>query len=190
VAGPSVPVALGAPRPPCPRPRGGGWGRILLVLPCNGCVRLGDYMLCSGWGMVWRWVWDLVLSGLVGLAAVDSCKPGLVYWGEELGLSWCDLNPRWSYYRVRPWRLEALSRALEGDLLEASTRYKAIAYYVDVKAYRIALARASRRLLEAGFRVVDAGPEPPTVLGFRSRKSLSRLRAVLEHLLQEAGTAS
>jgi hypothetical protein len=176
-------IASGALRPPCPRPRAMGRGRILLVLPCNGCVRLGDYMLCDSWGLVWRRVWDLVLSGVLDLAAVDSCKPGLVYWGEERGLSWCDLNPRWSYYGRRPWRLGALERALEADLLDASTLYEAIAYYVNVKAYRLAIEKASQRLLRAGYRIIDAGPRPPTLLGFRSRENLARLRAVLEGLL-------
>jgi hypothetical protein len=67
--------------------RGGGWGcglgPVLLVLPCNPCVRLGDYSLCPNWRIVLKHVRPLVESGALDLAAVDSCKPGIVLWGEE-----------------------------------------------------------------------------------------------------------
>ncbi|MEB2837020.1 MAG: hypothetical protein GSR80_000318 [Desulfurococcales archaeon] len=175
-----------APARACPRPRGPRGHGVALILPCNGCVRLGDYMLCDGWRRVWRYVWDLVLAGAVDLAAVDSCKPGLVYWGQEASLSWCDLSPRWDYYRRRPWRLEALERALEANLLEFSTRHRAIVYYVDVKAYRLALEAASRPLRARGYPIVDAGPHPATALGFRSRANLARLRSVLAGLASTA----
>jgi hypothetical protein len=58
-------------------------GPVLLVLPCNPCVRLGDYSLCQNWRVVLKHVGLLVQAGVLDLAAVDSCKPGVVLWGEE-----------------------------------------------------------------------------------------------------------
>ena len=129
-------------------------------------------------------IWDLVLSGAVELAAVDSCKPGLVYWGQEASLSWCDLSPRWDYYRRRPWRLEALERALEADLLEFSTRHRAIVYYVDVKAYRLALEAerlASRGLLEWSPRL----PGDRRLLGLGGLDGPRRRISYIASLLEE-----
>ncbi len=55
--------------------------KTLLILPCNRCVRLGDYSLCQNWRIVLKHVGALVRAGSLDLAAVDSCKPGIVLWG-------------------------------------------------------------------------------------------------------------
>lgn len=175
----------GIPWPPI---RGGGFrgAPVLLVLPCNSCVRLGNYMLCSNWRIVWRSVWDLYLSGLVDLAAIDSCKPGIVLWGEEAGLSWCDIHPGSDlYYKSEPWRLDVLASRVLDDARLLLEGYKHIVYYVNVKAYREALARAAKRL--AG-RMHDAGPPRPSPLSYRSRESRARLRRVLRSLVPPPGS--
>ncbi|MCE4612817.1 MAG: hypothetical protein F7C07_03165 [Desulfurococcales archaeon] len=161
--------------------------RILLVLPCNRWVRLGNYGLGDGWRLVYKWLRDYVDSGLVDLAAVDSCKPGLVYWGEEDKLRWCDTLPYWDrLYSKDPFRLSLLVEALKGDLSSALPKYSAIAYYVNVRAYRVALEEASKSL---GIWLYDAGPPSLSPLSFRSRQNLSRLRNLIGvlHGLARAG---
>jgi hypothetical protein len=154
--------------------------RILLVLPCNGGVRLGDYRLGSNWRLVYSWLGDYIDSGIVQLAAVDSCKPGLVYSGEEHVYRGCDVTPYWDrLYSRDPYRLQLLVERLAGDLSEAATRYRAIVYYVNVKAYRLALEEASKL---AGVPLVGAGPPSMSPLSFRSRRSLLRLRRLVEDL--------
>ena len=153
----------------------------LLVLPCNRCVRLGDYSLCPNWRIVLRSVGDLVDYGLIDLAAIDSCKPGIVPWGEEKRLRWCDLYPSSDlYYRREPWRLEILYRNVLSDLRWLLARYKRIVYYVNVKAYREVLDR-SRRVLGEAF-LVPAGPPRNSPLSFKSRKNRDKLRGLLLEL--------
>jgi hypothetical protein len=138
--------------------------RALLILPCNRCVRLGDYSLCQNWRVVLKHVRFLVESRVLDLAAIDSCKPGIVLWGEERSLTWCDLNPRWDkLYGRDPVRLELLTQATAGDLRELSPRYKTIAYYVNVKAYRLALQKASEI---TGVELLDLGPPKPNPLSY------------------------
>ena len=150
-------------------------------MSCNGGVRLGSYMLGRNWRLVYDYVWDLVEAGLLRLAAVDSCKPGLVYWGEESSLSWCDLSPRWDrFYSRNPWRLEALVKELAKDLLAASITHNFIASYVEVKAYRVALSAASEA---AGIELVYLGPPRPSPLSLASRKNRAALRRSLIRLL-------
>jgi hypothetical protein len=138
--------------------------RALLILPCNSCVRLGDYSLCPNWRVVLKHVGLFVESGALDLAAIDSCKPGIVLWGEERGLTWCDLNPRWDrLYGRDPVRLELLTDSVARDLRELSVRYKMIAFYVNVKAYRLALRKASER---TGVELLDLGPPKPNPLSY------------------------
>ena len=168
-----------APRPPIGGPGARG-APVLLILPCNSCVRLGNYMLCSNWRTVWRSIWDLHLSGLVDLAAIDSCKPGIVLWGEESRLTWCDLHPGSDlYYRREPWRLDVLAARVLEDARRLLETYRHIVYYVNVKAYREALARASEKLPG---RIHDAGPPRPSPLSYRSRESRAHLRRVLQRV--------
>lgn len=151
--------------------------RVLLVLPCSSTLRLGDYSLSSSWRLILRDNWDLIGSGVVGVAAVDSCKPGLVLWGEERELSWCDSYPSWSRFRGKPWRFNALVEGLIRDLRELVYLGAPIAVtYLNVKAYRLAFGVAAERL---GYPFVRADPSPPTVLGFRSRRSRATLRRAL-----------
>jgi hypothetical protein len=138
--------------------------KTLLILPCNACVRLGDYSLCPNWKIVLKHVRALVEAGALDLAAVDSCKPGIVLWGEETGLRWCDLNPRWDrLYGRDPVRLDLLAQAVARDLRELSLRYKAIAFYVNVKAYRLALKKATEI---TGVELLDLGPPKPNPLSY------------------------
>ena len=138
--------------------------RALLILPCNRCVRLGDYSLCQNWRVVLKHVGFLVESGALDLAAIDSCKPGIVLWGGERSLTWCDVNPRWDrLYGRNPLRLELLADSVARDLRELSIRYKTIAYYVNVKAYRLALQKASE---VTGVELLDLGPPKPNPLSY------------------------
>jgi len=130
--------------------------RMLIILPCNKCVRLGDYSLCPNWRVVLKHVRPLVESGALDLAAVDSCKPGIVLWGEEGGLRWCDRSPRWDRgYGRDPVRLELLAWAVAWDLRWLVLEYEIIAFYVNVKAYRLALQKASEI---TGVELLDLGP--------------------------------
>jgi hypothetical protein len=97
-----------------------------------------------------------VESGVLDLAAVDSCKPGIVLWGEEGGLRWCDRSPRWDRsYGGDPARLELLAQAVAWDLRWLALEYRVIAFYVNVKAYRLALQKASEM---TGVELLDLGP--------------------------------
>jgi hypothetical protein len=58
-------------------------GPVLLVLPCSKRVGLGDCGLCQNWRAVLRHVGGLARAGALDLASIDSCKPGIVLWGEE-----------------------------------------------------------------------------------------------------------
>jgi len=150
---------------------------LLLILPCNPCVRLGDYSLCENWRVVLRYVGDLVSSGMLKLAAIDSCKPGLVPWGSEGEFRWCDRSPYWSKsYGRSPELLELLEEAVQRDLVVYRARYKLLIYYVNVKAYHRALLNASTRL---GFKpavdYIDVSPNY-NPLSYRSKESLTRLR--------------
>ncbi len=127
-----------------------------------------------------RSVGHLVSAGLLDLAAVDSCKPGIVLWGEEGSLRWCDRNPRWDkIYGRDPLRLELLTLNVAQDLLWLSTRYKLIAIYVNVKAYKLALQNASRAI---GVDIVDLGP--PRLSPIHYNKHAKYVGSELEKLLR------
>jgi hypothetical protein len=156
---------------------------VLLVLPCNPCVRLGDYGLCRNWRVVLRHVGLLVQAGVLDLAAVDSCKPGIVLWGEEGDLRWCDIRPSWDkLYAGDPVRLELLASNVARDLRELSVTYKAIAFYVNVKAYRLALKMASEA---TGVGLADLGPPKPSPLSYN--KHARELPRALQRLVEEVG---
>ncbi len=92
-------------------------------------------------------------------------------------MSWCDLHPGWERYRGEPWRLEALVEGIARDLRGLVYLGAPIAVtYLNVRAYLLAFRRAAESL---GYPAVYADPEPPTVLGFRSRRNRARLRATL-----------
>jgi hypothetical protein len=160
-------------------------GPVLLVLPCNPCVRLGDYSLCPNWRVVLKHVRPMVESGALDLATVDSCKPGIVLWGEEGDLRWCDRNPRWDRLYARdPVRLELLANNVARDLRELSVRYKTMAFYVNVKAYRLALKMASEA---TGVELADLGPPRLSPLSYN--KHARELPGRLERLLSARETA-
>ncbi len=155
--------------------------RILLLLPCNGGVRYGDYMLGGNWRIVYRYLRDLVDSGVVALASVDSCKPGVVLRGEEHNYIWCDIRPYWDrLYSRQPWRLELLIQAVLNDLKELSIKYTDIIYYINVKSYKIAVREAVSRLK---INAVDAGPPIFSPLSFRAKRNLQRLRNIINYII-------
>ncbi len=155
--------------------------RILLLLPCNSGVRYGDYMLGGNWRLVYRILRDLVDSGIVTMASVDSCKPGIVLRGEEYYYTWCDVRPYWDkLYSRQLWRLELLINGVIEDLRELALRYTDIVYYINVKSYRMAVEKASSRL---GLEVIDAGPPLPSPLAFRARRNLLKLRNIIINLI-------
>jgi len=107
-----------------------------------------------------RHVGGLVGAGALDLASIDSCKPGVVLWGEEGDLRWCGRSPRWDrVYGGDPARLELLARAVARDLMWLALEYRVVAFYVNVKAYRLALKKASEM---TGVELVDLGPPSPT----------------------------
>ena len=154
---------------------------LLLILPCNGCVRLGDYSLCSNWRLIIRDNRDLINAGILRLAAIDSCKPGIVPWGEEHRLRHCDLHPSYTlYYNREPWRLEILVDSVIRDIKELATKHDWIIHYINVKAYKHALREAKRKIGTPP--IIDAGPPHPTPLSYRSRRNRGRLRRILIRL--------
>lgn len=157
-------------------------GKVLLILPCNPCVRLGDYSLCDNWRMVVRYLWDLVLAGKVVLAAVDSCKPGIVERGSERELVWCDRRPYWGrLYDGDSVTLDILTRAVTEDMRWLKARYDMLVYYVNVRAYHKALLEASKTLgLRQGVDYLDLTPGY-NPLRYRKRENLRKLRIVIEH---------
>ncbi|MEB3844155.1 MAG: hypothetical protein LRS48_00560 [Desulfurococcales archaeon] len=160
---------------------GVGGAQLLLVLPCNSCVRMGDYSLCDNWRIIIGDLYWHVAGGLVDLAAVDSCKPGIVVWGGESRLRWCDIHPSYTlYYHRERWRLPLLKDMVRRDVRELLSRYKYIVYYVNVKAYREAMDSARSICPE---RVVPAGPERLSPLSYRSRRSRAGLKRIVESLL-------
>jgi len=165
------------PPPPTP-PRNPPHTQTLLILPCNPCVRLGNYMLCSNWRIIWRDIWDLYLSGKLYLAAIDSCKPGIVLWGEEHRLTHCDIQPSSTlYYKREPWRLDILKQAVLQDTRNLLTAYQHIIYYVNVKAYREALDHTAKKLPN----LKSASPPMNTIPSYRSRRNREKLRQLLEN---------
>ncbi|MCE4628261.1 MAG: hypothetical protein F7C34_03830 [Desulfurococcales archaeon] len=158
---------------------------MLLILPCNRCVRYGDYSLCPNWRIVLQSIGDLVGAGLVSLAAIDTCKPGIVLWGEEEGLRWCDKYPSSEfYYKREPWMLPILKQAVLRDVRELATLYRSIVYYVNVKAYREALRNAEEAL--GSPPIFNAGPPQANPLSYRSRRNRGKLRRLLIHLSADA----
>ncbi|MCE4624624.1 MAG: hypothetical protein F7C35_01995 [Desulfurococcales archaeon] len=161
--------------------------KVLLVLPCNPCVRLGDYSLCSNWRVVLSTVGDLVEAGAVDMAAIDSCKPGIVPWGEEGAYRHCDIRPTTDlYYRREPWRREILLRSVVEDLKGLLTSYRSIVYYVNVKAYREALDKAAHII--GSPPVISAGPPRVSLPSYRSRRNRERLREILLSLASPSAT--
>ncbi len=153
--------------------------KTLLILPCNPCVRLGDYSLCPNWKVVLKHVGALVRAGILDLASIDSCKPGIVLWGEECALRWCDRSPRWDgSYGRDPVRLEFLVDSVARDLRGLSLRFKTIAYYVNVKAYKLALKKASEI---TRVELLDLGPPKLSPLSYN--KHAKELPKMLEQLL-------
>ncbi len=169
---------------------GGRWvargARLLLLLPCNPGVRMGDYTLGQNWRIVMRVVGDLVDTGILDLAAVDSCKPGIVKQGEEHRYRWCDVRPLWhELYKRQPWRLELLIAGVTEDLKRLALEYRALAAYVNVRAYRTALEHATAR---SGVEVHMLGPPRMSPLSYRSRRSLEELRRGLIDLAMATAT--
>jgi hypothetical protein len=79
-------------------------------------------------------------------------------------LRWCDVSPRWDrLYGRDPARLELLTDSVARDLRWLSTRYKTIAFYVNVKAYRLALETASKK---TGLELLDLGPPKPNPISY------------------------
>lgn len=151
--------------------------RVLLILPCNQCIRLGDFSVCSTWRRVIRSVGDLIAAGVVELAAMEICKPGILIHGEERWYTACNIYPSWERFKRSPYLLDVLVDGVARDLRWLAARYDAIAYYINVKAFRIAIERASR---EVGVEVVDLGPPEANLIAFS--KYLGGLRGKLESL--------
>ena len=102
-------------------------------------------------------------------------------WGEEGRLRWCNVYPSSElYYRREPWRREILYRHVLEDLGELSRLYGRIVYYVNMKAYREALRRASRRLPR---NVCRDGASRNSVPLYNSRVQRARLRDTLLSLV-------
>jgi hypothetical protein len=138
--------------------------RALLILPCNKCIKRGDYSLCRNWRIVLRYVRPFIEAGTLYLAAVEGCKPGILLWGEERAYTHCDTYPSWDRVYARdPARLERLIAGVARDLKELSTRYDVIAHYVNVKAYKLALQKAGEI---TGVKLVDFGPPKLSPLSY------------------------
>ena len=124
---------------------------------------------------------EYVIAGALDLAAIDSCKPGIVLWGEEREYMWCDLHPSYTlYYGRERWRLDILKERVLEDVRELLLFYDRIVYYVNVKAYREALDYVASRY--RGY-LVSGGPSKLSPLSFRSRRERAVLVRTIERLL-------
>jgi hypothetical protein len=68
------------------------------------------------------------------------------------------------------------------DLRRLALEYSVVAFYVNVKAYRLALKKASEA---AGVELVDLGPPKPNPLSYN--KHARELPRALQRLVEEAG---
>lgn len=124
-------------------------------------------------------------AGLVSLAAIDTCKPGIVLWGDEEELRWCDKYPSSElYYKREPWMLPILKQAVLRDMRELAARYHSIVYYVNVKAYREALKNSETVL--GSPPIFDAGPPQANPLSYRSSRNRDKLRRLLLDLSSDS----
>ncbi|MEM0366807.1 MAG: hypothetical protein QXO93_02765 [Acidilobaceae archaeon] len=153
--------------------------RILLILPCNPCIRLGDYSLCDNWRIVVEYIREYL--SIISLAAVDSCKPGIILHGEEHKYTWCDIKPYWDkLYSRDKHRLNLLLEALIRDLRELILKHTVLIAYINIKAYRETLIEASKRL---GIGIVDVSPEYYSPLAYRSKRNLIKLKRAIEEII-------
>jgi hypothetical protein len=128
---------------------------------------------------VLKYVRPFIESGTLYLAAVEGCKPGILLWGEERAYTHCDTYPSWDRVYARdPARLERLIAGVARDLKELSTQYDVIAHYVNVKAYKLALQKASEI---TGVKLVDFGPPKLSPLSYS--KHARELPRKLEQLI-------
>jgi hypothetical protein len=144
---------------------------------------MGDYSLCENWKIIIKTLNDLIMSNILELAAIDSCKPGIVIHGLEKNLRWCDMHPSYLlYYHREPWRRNILYKAVLEDIRSLLPYYKYIVYYVNVKAYREALDSVRKKL--ATNKLVNAGPPNLSPLSYRSRKNRMKLRKIILELYE------
>ncbi len=134
--------------------------------------------MCDNWKIIFKDICFLIRSNIVSLAAIDSCKPGIVLFGEEHRLIWCDVYPSYLlYYRDQPWRLDILKENVVRDLKEYLNYYDYIVYYVNVKAYREALDYA--KAVIGSNRLIHGGPSKLNPLSYRSKRERENLLNII-----------
>ena len=121
--------------------------KVLLILPCNGMARVGDYRLGRGWRAVLKAIRPWRERGVVELAAVECIDMlGLVHEDEAYLVKGKEEYPAWSDFRRSPEKLLMLKEAVKKRLRELAPRYDYIVAHVNVRAYYLALKEASEEL--------------------------------------------
>jgi len=132
--------------------------RVLLVLPCNKYAEVGDYKLGRNWKMVLKRIESW--RDRIDLAAIDCINMlGLVPEWENYKTIGHNIYPSWEHFKNNPEQLEELSIAIARKLKELAPRYEQIIAYLNVKAYFLALKRASElSKIKVNFVEIDFNP--------------------------------
>jgi len=132
--------------------------KILLILPCNKYAEVGNYKLGRNWKMVLKRIepW----RDRIDLAAIDCINMlGLVPEWENYKTVGHNIYPSWEHFKNNPERLEELSIAIARKLKELAPRYERIIAYLNVKAYFLALKKASElSKIKVNFVEIDFNP--------------------------------
>ena len=154
---------------------------LLLILPCNGGAFHGDYSLASGWKLIKKSLARFISEGIVDLAAIDCINnAGIVLEGEEkYVVKGGDKYPSWQYFKKNPEEIDLLAKKVASQLPILKSRYDYIVAYVNVKAYRLALEKASN-LSNVPVHFINLRFSP---LSFRSLKNRSDLMESIRRFL-------
>ena len=132
--------------------------KILLIIPCNKYAEVGNYKLGRNWKMVlkriepWREGIDLAATDCINML-------GLVPEWENYKTAGHNIYPSWEHFKNNPERLEKLARSMAKKLEELAPRYDRIIAYLNVKAYLLALKKASHlSKIKVEFVEIDLNP--------------------------------
>jgi len=132
--------------------------KILLILPCNKYAEIGNYKLGRNWKLVLKRIESW--RDRIDLAAIDCINMlGLVPEWENYKTVGHNIYPSWEHFKNNPEQLEELSIAIARKLKELAPRYEQIIAYLNVKAYFLALKRASElSKTKVNFVEIDFNP--------------------------------
>jgi len=132
--------------------------RVLLILPCNKYAEVGNYKLGRNWKLVLKRIQPC--RDRIDLAAIDCINMlGLVPEWENYKTAGHNIYPSWMHFKNNPQQLEELSVSIARKLKELAPRYDRIIAYLNVKAYYLALKKASElSKVKVKFVEIDFSP--------------------------------